>query len=74
VVIKLHQNTTARVLQRTGKGNSVGFSNDNKYTWYIVTGSQSVRIWLVENGEEMMKLEGHTSEVYSVGFPISNSS
>jgi len=73
VVIKLHQNTTARVLQRTGKGNSVGFSNDNKY---IVSGSidQSVRMWSVENGEEMMKLEGHTSEVYSVGFPISNSS
>jgi WD40 repeat protein len=47
--------------------NSVGFSNDNKY---VVSGSHdnSVRIWSVENGEEMMKLEGHTSEVYSVGF------
>jgi WD40 repeat protein len=50
---------------------SVGFSNDNKY---IVSGShdKSVRIWSVENGEEMMKLEGHTDTVYSVGFSNDN--
>jgi WD40 repeat protein len=49
----------------------VGFSNDNKY---IVSGSldTSVRIWSVENGEEMMKLEGHTGFVTSVGFSNDN--
>ena len=50
---------------------SVGFSNDNKY---VVSGSDdnSVRIWSVDNGEEMMTLEGHTSFVKSVGFSNDN--
>ena len=59
-------------VQGTGYASFVGFSPDGKK---VITsgrelgGTESiVRIWDAESGEELQKLEGHTSEVIAVAF------
>ena len=47
--------------------NSVHFAPDGR-TLVSASWDNKVRLWNIERGEQIQKLEGHTDEVYSVAF------
>ena len=51
--------------------NSVAISSDNKL---IISGSEdkSIKIWDIESGKEIKKLNGHSECVYSVAISSDN--